>query len=371
MRFLMPFFHLVLSLFRGRASCCSMLSGASFSPHPWQEWSILGSGLIIFNTNFSVQVSVALNNWFGTFYDMVQQALGKPGLVRRTAVLSRPTRGLRRPAGRHHGRGADPLPGQPLLFRWRTAMNDYYVANWPRLRHIEGASQRVQEDTMRFARTMEGLGVNLIDSLMTLIAFLPILLGLSAHVKELPLVGAIPQALVFVAFLWSLFGTGSGARRHPAAGPRVPQPARRGGLSQGTGLGEDHADRASRRPCGSFRDVRQNYFRLYFNYLYFNVVRYGYLQADNIFALHRAGAVHRRRHADARRLAADRRGFDAGASLVPVPGHVLDDDRRADLDLQAPARLRGYAGARAAARDRRHYLERERAGVPPVEQPAA
>ena len=31
-------------------------------------------------------------------------------------------------------------------------MNDYYVANWPRLRTIEGASQRVQEDTMRFAR---------------------------------------------------------------------------------------------------------------------------------------------------------------------------------------------------------------------------
>ena len=26
--------------------------------------------------------------------------------------------------------------------------------------------------------------------------------------------------------------------------------------------------------------MRQNYFRLYFHYLYFNVVRYGYLQAD-------------------------------------------------------------------------------------------
>src|SRR2546430_5973921 len=39
------------------------------------------------------------------------------------------------------------------IFRWRTAMNDYYVGNWQRLRHIEGASQRVQEDTMRFAET--------------------------------------------------------------------------------------------------------------------------------------------------------------------------------------------------------------------------
>ena len=28
--------------------------------------------------------------------------------------------------------------------------------------------------------------------------------------------------------------------------------------------------------------MRQNYFRLYFNYLYFNVVRYTYLQADMV-----------------------------------------------------------------------------------------
>ena len=58
-------------------------------------------------------------------------------------------------------------------------MNDYFMANWGKLRHIEGASQRVQEDTMRFATTVEGLGVNLIEFVMTLIAFLPVLLRLS------------------------------------------------------------------------------------------------------------------------------------------------------------------------------------------------
>ena len=41
------------------------------------------------------------------------------------------------------------------IFRWRTAMNNYYVDHWPQLRKVEGASQRVQEDTMRFAQTME------------------------------------------------------------------------------------------------------------------------------------------------------------------------------------------------------------------------
>ena len=32
-----------------------------------------------------------------------------------------------------------------------------------------------------------------------------------------------------------------------------------------------------------FANVRKNYFRLYFNYMYFNVARMLYLQADNIF----------------------------------------------------------------------------------------
>ena len=34
------------------------------------------------------------------------------------------------------------------VFRWRTAMNDYYAASWHAVREIEGASQRVQEDTL-------------------------------------------------------------------------------------------------------------------------------------------------------------------------------------------------------------------------------
>ncbi len=145
------------------------------------------------------------------------------------------------------------------IFRWRTAMNDYYVANWPRLRRIEGASQRVQEDTMRFASTVEDLGVSLVDSLMTLIAFLPILWGLSKFVKVLPIVGAVPQALVIVAILWSVFGTGLLA----LAGIRLPglqfrnqrvEAAYRKELV----LGEDNADRAQPPTLGElFANVRR------------------------------------------------------------------------------------------------------------------
>ncbi len=42
---------------------------------------------------------------------------------------------------------------------------------------------------------------------MTLIAFLPVLFHLSAHVKELPIVGEIPHALMWAAVAWSVVGT--------------------------------------------------------------------------------------------------------------------------------------------------------------------
>ena len=92
------------------------------------------------------------------------------------------------------------------VFRWRTAMNDYYTAHWEKLRHIEGASQRIQEDTMRFGKTTEQLSVSLIESLI-LMAFLPILYELSSHVKVLPIVGEIPHALMWASIGWAVLGT--------------------------------------------------------------------------------------------------------------------------------------------------------------------
>ena len=48
------------------------------SRHPWKWWSITGSAVILFSTYFSVQVSVAINNWRRPFFDLVQNALGTP-----------------------------------------------------------------------------------------------------------------------------------------------------------------------------------------------------------------------------------------------------------------------------------------------------
>jgi peptide/bleomycin uptake transporter len=171
------------------------------------------------------------------------------------------------------------------IFRWRTAMNDYYMSHWDKLRRIEGASQRVQEDTMRFSTTVEDLGVSLINSVMTLIAFLPVLLRLSADITELPLVGHVPYALVVVGIVWSIFGTTFLA----LVGIKLPglefrnqrvEAAYRKELV----YGEDDAARADPPTVAElFANVRRNYFRLYFHYTYFNIARICYLQTDNIF----------------------------------------------------------------------------------------
>ena len=164
-------------------------------------------------------------------------------------------------------------------------MNDYYMAHWPKLRTIEGAAQRVQEDTMRFSTTLEQLGVSLVRSIMTLIAFLPVLFTFSEKVSDLPIIGHVPHALVWAAIIWALFGTGFLA----LVGIKLPglefnnqrvEAAYRKELV----YGEDFAERAEPATVRElFQAVRHNYFRLYFHYVYFNVARIFYIQADNIF----------------------------------------------------------------------------------------
>ncbi len=258
---------------------------SKLGPTKWYFWSVLGTALIIFTTYFQVQVSVAINDWYGPFYDLIQAALGKTRPVTLTefftelltfmgiALVAVIVGVLTRFFVSHY------------VFRWRTAMNDYYTANWSKLRAVEGAAQRVQEDTMRFASTMEGLGKSLIDSVMTLIAFLPVLLRLSKDVTDIPIIGNIPYALVIVALVWSLLGTGLLA----LIGIRLPglefkNQRVEAAFRKELVYGEDNADRATPPTLSElFTAVRKNYFKLYWNYTYFNVGRIVYLQTDNIF----------------------------------------------------------------------------------------
>lgn len=256
------------------------------SDNPWQRWSVWGSSFILFNIWFWVQVSVVINAWYSPFYDLIQQMLSNGGgdvnnlyaeimTFLYVAIVAVTVSVFNLFFVSHY------------VFRWRTAMNNYYTAYWDRLRHIEGASQRIQEDTMRFARTTEGLGVSLIEALITLIAFLPVLVTLSSHVKTLPILGEIPYALVWAAIGWAVFGT----VLLMVVGYKLPglefnnqkvEAAYRKELV----YGEDHAERADPLTLKElFSKVRLNYFRLYFHYAYFNLVRIWYMQLDNIYGL--------------------------------------------------------------------------------------
>ena len=254
-----------------------------YSDNKWQNWSILGSAFILFNIWFAVQVNVAINAWYVPFWDLVQKMLTNGGdivdLYKEAAIflsiaMVAVTLAIINVFFTSH-----------YVFRWRTAMNEYYVMHWEKLRHVEGASQRIQEDTMRFSTIMEDLGVELVKAIMTLIAFLPLLYQLSKHVPVVPIFGEVEHSLVWAAVGWSVFGT----LLLMAVGVKLPglqfnnqrvEAAYRKELV----YGEDHAERAEPATLKElFTQVRKNYFRLYFHYSYFNMTAQWYGQLDVLF----------------------------------------------------------------------------------------
>jgi len=251
-----------------------------FWSREWMIWAWTGAAIIFGGTWYQVQIDVQINEWFGGFYDMVQDALGTPGKVSLGEFYAFLTT-FARIAGIYIIVAV--FLGfftKHWVFRWRTALNNYYMSLWGHLRHIEGASQRVQEDTRRFAGIMESLGSNLLDSIMTLIAFLPILWGLSKSIKVVPVIGELDHALVYVAIIFALFGTAVLA----VVGIKLPglefnnqkvEAAYRKELV----YGEDYEDRALPPTVRQlFANVRKNYFRLFFHYMYFDIAKWSYLQ---------------------------------------------------------------------------------------------
>jgi len=253
----------------------------------WFWWSVVGSVSIIMVLYAQVQVSAWLNDWYGDFYTQIQRALAEPGSVSiekfygdllPVAYILLPNIAVAVLLAFFTGH---------YIFRWRTAMNFYYMDHWQSVREVEGASQRIQEDTMRFATSVEDLGADFVGSMMTLAVFLPILWTLSQQVAELPIFGPVSGSLVWVALVSAAFGTVLLA----AVGIRLPglefnnqkvEAAYRKELV----YGEDDPDRAEpKKVVDLFGDVRKNYFRLYFHYMYFNIARYLYLQGANFIPL--------------------------------------------------------------------------------------
>ena len=257
-----------------------------FTTRKWLLWAWLGSFVILSSLWVQVKIDVKINEWFGVFYDMIQKALATPNAVTLqeyfASLLSFITL-----AGMYIALYvAISFFTAHFLFRWRTAMVEWYHSVYDKARTIEGASQRVQEDTIKFTRIMEGLGTSFIESIMVLIQFVPILLGLSVGIPIF-FFGDWQYGLITGALVWTIGGTlfliGLGWILR-LVGVEYDLQKKEAAYRKILVIAEDDGNVRPKRIDELFDDVRSIHFLSYIRYLYFNVGRMAYLQANVLSA---------------------------------------------------------------------------------------
>ena len=177
-----------------------------FTEKNWYLWSWLGSAIILSSLWIQVKIDVKINVWFGEFYDMIQKALGAPNAITIEEYWASLLSFIILAAMYVGVAVLVSFFTSHYLFRWRTAMVEWYHSVYDKAGKIEGASQRVQEDTIKFTRIMEGLGTSFIESVMVLIQFVPILLGLSIGIPIF-FFGDWQYGLITGALIWTIGGT--------------------------------------------------------------------------------------------------------------------------------------------------------------------
>ncbi len=257
-----------------------------FSDRKWMLWAWFGSALILSSLWVQVKIDVEINEWFGEFYDMIQKALATPnaitieeywaslfsfiylaGIYVAIAVLVS-------------------YFTAHYLFRWRASMVEWYHAVYDRARAIEGAAQRVQEDTIKFSRIMEQLGTSLIEAIMVLIQFIPILFGLSMGIPIF-FFGDWQYGLLTGALVWSIGGTlfliGLGWLLR-LVGIEYDLQKKEAAYRKILVIAEDDETVRPKTIGELFEGVRSIHYLSYLRYLYFNIGRIAYLQANVLSA---------------------------------------------------------------------------------------
>ena len=257
-----------------------------FTEPKWYLWAWAGSAIILSSLWVQVQIDVKINEWFGEFYDMIQKALGEPNAITITeywkSLFSFITL-----AGIYVALAvAVSFFTAHFLFRWRTAMVEWYHSVYDQARSIEGASQRVQEDTIKFSRIMEGLGTSFIEAIMIIVEFIPILFGLSIGIPIF-FFGEWEYGLITGALIWSIGGTlfliilGYILR---LVGVEYDLQKQEAAYRKILVIAEDDGTVRPKKLEELFDDVRKIHFVSYLRYLYFNIGRVAYLQANVLSA---------------------------------------------------------------------------------------
>ena len=257
-----------------------------FTEKNWFYWSWIGSFIILSSLWVQVEIDVKINEWFGVFYDMIQKALAEPNAVSIEEYFACLFSFISLAAMYIAVYVAISFFTAHYLFRWRTSMVEWYHSVYDKARKIEGASQRVQEDTIKFTRIMEGLGTSLIESIMILIQFIPILFGLSVGIPIF-FFGEWEYGLIVGALIWTIGGTvflivlGLILR---LVGIEYDLQKQEAAYRKILVIAEDDGNVRPKTIDELFDDVRKIHFLSYLRYLYFNIGRIAYLQANVLSA---------------------------------------------------------------------------------------
>ena len=257
-----------------------------FTLKKWFLWSWLGSFIILSSLWVQVKIDVKINEWFGEFYDMIQKALSKPNSITMEEYWDSLFSFISL-AGLYVSVYVVMIFFTAhYLFRWRTAMVEWYHSVYDKASKIEGAAQRVQEDTIKFSRIMESLGTSLIESIMVLVQFIPILLGLSVGIP-IYFFGDWQYGLITGALLWTIGGTifliGLGWILR-LVGVEYDLQKKEAAYRKLLVIAEDDNTVRPKNIEELFDDVRSIHFFSFIRYLYFNVGRMAYMQANVLSA---------------------------------------------------------------------------------------
>ena len=252
-----------------------------FLSRRWVLWAWGGLFVLVALVFITVQQTVKLNAWYGEFYDLLQkpdQAGGLEmfwGFMLQFAWIAFPFMLLR---------SLETYLASHFAFRWRQALTEVYLPRWQRTDTIvEGASQRIQEDCMRFARQTENLGLGLVRAVLTLVSFIPILWLLSKGMAIAWL--QFEGSLFWVALVMALGGTVISW----FVGIRLPgleynNQRTEAALRKDLVFAEDERSRMHLPTVLElFMGVRLNNFRLFNHYAYFHLWSNLYSQMMVIF----------------------------------------------------------------------------------------
>jgi len=175
---------------------------AFFTSREWVLWAWGGALLLLASIYSQVEITVMINSWYRDFYNILQEATKHPVSkfwdgIETFLYLAMPYVAIV---------SATNWFGRVWIFRWREAITFNYLPRWQKVEHeIEGASQRIQEDTHRLAKILESLGMQVVKAVMLVIAFIPILWELSNDVSIEPF-ASIDGSLVWLAIAVSIGG---------------------------------------------------------------------------------------------------------------------------------------------------------------------